>query len=134
MIQMVKPTTVGSADPVGLDADAPPSSRDAIIDMTRAGVVTSWNPPAVLLYGYLEEHIVGRAANLLCPVKGRAREAKILKRIFAGGGTERFEADRVCKDGSVVRVSLIMAPVLGEAGAITAVTTASWRVGGGADD
>ena len=127
---MVKPTTVGSADPVGLDADAPPSSRDAIIDMTRAGVVTSWNPPAVLLYGYLEEDMVGRAANLLCPVKGRAREVKILRRILADGGTERFEADRVCKDGSVVTVSLIMAPILGEAGAVTGVTTASWRVGG----
>jgi PAS domain S-box-containing protein len=136
MIYMVKPTRVGSADPVGLppDADAHPSSRDAIIDITRAGVVSSWNPPAVLLYGYLEEAMVGRAADLFCPAKGRAREAKILRRILADGGTERFEADRVCKDGSVVRVSLIMAPVLGEAGAITGVTTASWRVGGGVHD
>jgi PAS domain S-box-containing protein len=130
MIQMVKPTTVGSADPVGLHADAPPSSRDAIIDMTRAGIVTSWNPAAVLLYGYLEEDMVGRAGNLLCPPKGRAREAKNLRRILADGGTERFEADRVCKDGSVVRVSLIMAPILGEAGAVTGLTTASWTVGG----
>jgi PAS domain S-box-containing protein len=134
MIRMVKPTRVGSADPVGLapdaDAAARPSSRDAIIDITRAGIVSSWNAPAVLLYGYLEEDMVGRAANLFCPVKGRAGEAKILRRILTDGGTERFEADRVCKDGSVVRVSLIMAPILGEAGAITGVTTASWNVGG----
>jgi hypothetical protein len=138
MIHMVKPARVGSADQVGLPPDAAaeahPSSRDAIIDITRAGVVSSWNPAAVLLYGYLEEDMVGRAANLLCPAKGRAREAKILRRILADGGTERFEADRVCKDGSVVRVSLIMAPILGEAGAITGVTTASWRVGGGVQD
>jgi PAS domain S-box-containing protein len=136
MIHMVKPTSVGSADLVGLppDADAHPSSRDAIIDITRAGVVSSWNPPAVLLYGYLEEAMVGRAADLFCPAKGRAREAKILRRILADGGTERFEADRVCKDGSVVSVSLIMAPILGEAGAITGVTTASWKVGGGVHD
>jgi PAS domain S-box-containing protein len=136
MILMVKPTRAGSADPVGLppDADAHPSPRDAIIDVTRAGVVSSWNPPAVLLYGYLKEDMVGRAANLLCPVKGRVREAKILKRILAGGGTERFEADRVCKDGAVIRVSLIMAAILGEAGAITAVTTTSWRVGGEVHD
>jgi hypothetical protein len=138
MIHMVKPARVGSADQVGLPPDAAaeahPSSRDAIIDITRAGVVSSWNPAAVLLYGYLEEDMAGRAANLLCPAKGRAREAKILRRILADGGTERFEADRVCKDGSVVRVSLIMAPILGEAGAITGVTTASWRVGGGVQD
>jgi PAS domain S-box-containing protein len=129
MIQMVKPTTAGSADSAVPDADARPSSRDAVIGITRAGVVSAWNAPAVLLYGYLEEDMVGRAANLLCPVKGRAREAKIMRRILADGGTERFEADRVCKDGSVLRVSVIMAPVLGEAGAITGVTTASWRVG-----
>src|SRR3984885_13238478 len=129
MIQMVKPTTAGSAYSAVPDAAARPSSRDAIIDVTPAGVVSAWNAPAVLLYGYLEEDMVGRAANLLCPVKGRAREAKILRRILADGGTERFETDRVCKDGSVLRVSLIMAPVLGEAGAITGVTTASWRVG-----
>jgi PAS domain S-box-containing protein len=129
MIQMVKPTTAGSADSAVPDADARPSSRDAVIGITRAGVVSAWNAPAVLLYGYLEEDMVGRAANLLCPVKGRAREAKIMRRILADGGTERFEADRVCKDGSVLRVSVIMAPVLGEAGAVTGVTTASWRVG-----
>jgi two-component system cell cycle sensor histidine kinase/response regulator CckA len=130
MIQMVKPTTVGSADSVGLDGDSRPSSRDAIIDITPAGIVSAWNAPAVLLYGYLEEDMVGHAATLLCPAKGRAREAKILRRILADGGTERFEADRVCKDGSVLRVSLIMAPILGDADAITGITTASWRVGG----
>src|ERR1700691_4108891 len=110
MICMGKPTRAGSADPVGLppdaDAEAHPSSRDAIIDITRAGAVSSWNPPAVLLYGYLEEDMVGRAANLLCPAKGRAGEAKILRRILAGGGTERFEADGVGKEGTGGRVAL----------------------------
>jgi PAS domain S-box-containing protein len=138
MIHMVKPTRVGSADPVGLppvaDTDTHPSSRDAIIDMTPAGEVSSWNSPAVLLYGYLEEAMVGRAANLLCPAEARTHEANTLRRILAGGETERFEADRVCKDGSVVRVSLIMAPIRDEAGAVTGVTTASWRVGEGVHD
>src|ERR1700733_15805730 len=129
MIQMVKPTTAGSAYSAVPDADARPSSRDAVIDITPAGVVSAWNAPAVLLYGYLEEDMVGRVANLLCPVKERAREAKILRRILADGGTERFETDRVCKDGSVLRGSLIMAPVLGEAGGGPGGATGSW--GGG---
>jgi PAS domain S-box-containing protein len=119
-----------SLESAGLPPDAGPSSRDAIIDITRAGIVSSWNPPAVLLYGHLEEDMVGRAADVLCRLKDRPHEAKILRRVLAGEGTERSEVVRVCKDGSVVRVSLTVVPVVGEAGVITGVTTASWKVGG----
>ncbi len=124
---MVEPTGPSSAERAELAA---PSSRDAIIDITQAGIVNSWNPPAVLLYGYLAEDMVGRAADVLCPLEERDHEADVLRRILAGGGTERFETDRVGKDGSVVRVSLTVAPIVGQAGAITGVTTTSWKVGG----
>ena len=139
MIHMVKPTRLSSAEQAELAADAKqaaraadakPSSRDAIIGITRAGIVSSWNPPAVLLYGYLEEEIVGRAADVICPPDARAHEAKILQRIIAGGAVERFEADRVCKDGTTVKVSLTLAPIVSGAGAITGATMVSWKVGG----
>jgi two-component system cell cycle sensor histidine kinase/response regulator CckA len=139
MIHMVKPTRLSSAEQAGLAADAEqaaraadakPSSRDAIIHITRAGIVSSWNPPAVLLYGYLEGEIVGRAADVICPPDVRASEAEVLRRIIAGGATERYEADRVCKDGTAVKVSLTAAPMVSKAGAITGVTTVSWKVGG----
>jgi two-component system cell cycle sensor histidine kinase/response regulator CckA len=123
---MVEPTGHGSA---ALAADARPSSRDAIMSMTRAGVVSSWNPPAVLLYGYLAEDILGRAAEVLCPPRERAREAEALRRILAGGPAERFDAHRVCKDGTVASVSLTVAPIVDRAGTVTGVTTVSWKAG-----
>ena len=111
-------------------ADAVPASRHAIIDMTQAGMVTSWNPAAVLLYGYLEEEIVGRGANVLVPAGGQAAEAEILHRVTGGGQAERYEADRVCKDGTLITVSLTAAPVLDAGGAVVGVSVASWKAGG----
>jgi PAS domain S-box-containing protein len=127
---MVESMGPSFAEQAALMADAEPSSRDAIMHMTRAGIVSSWNAPAVLLYGYLTEAMVGRAADVLYPPETRAHEAEILQRILAGGQTERLEADRVCKDGTMVTVSLTMAPILDKAGAIIGVTTVSWKVGG----
>jgi PAS domain S-box-containing protein len=126
---MVTPMTHGSTPQVARADDAEPSSRDAVMNTTRAGIVNSWNPPAVLLYGYLVEDIVGRAGDVLCPAKERAREAETLQRILAGGPAERFDADRVCKDGTVASVSLTVAPIVDETGAITGVTTVSWKSG-----
>jgi two-component system cell cycle sensor histidine kinase/response regulator CckA len=96
---------------------------------TRAGIVSSWNPPAVLLYGYLAEDILGRAAEVLCPPQERTREAEALQRILAGGPAERFDTDRVCKDGTVASVSLTVAPIVDRAGTVTGVTTVSWKAG-----
>jgi len=110
-------------------ADAEPSSRDAIMSTTPDGLVSSWNSPAVLLYGYLGEDIVGRAADVLCPRQERAQSAEALQRVLAGGPVERFDADRVCKDGTVVGVSLTVAPIVDEAGTITGVITVSWKAG-----
>ena len=117
------------AEQMALAADAEPSSRDAIMSTTRAGIVSSWNPPAVLLYGYLAEDIVGRAADVLWPPEKRAQEAETLQRVLAGGPAERFDAERVCKDGTVAGVSLTVTPIVDEAGTITGVTTVSWKAG-----
>jgi two-component system cell cycle sensor histidine kinase/response regulator CckA len=125
---MVKPKSHGSAahvEQVVLAANAEPSSRDAIVSTTRAGIVSSWNPPAVLLYGYLAADIVGRAADVLCPRQDRTREAAILQRVLAGGPAERFDADRVCKDGTMASVSLTVTPIVDEAGTVTGVITMS---------
>jgi signal transduction histidine kinase/CheY-like chemotaxis protein len=65
---------------------------------------------------------------VLCPAEGRGDEAAVLQRVIAAGRIERYEADRVCKDLTVIPVSVTAAPVLGPAGAIAGVTTVSWQV------
>jgi PAS domain S-box-containing protein len=118
-------------EPAGRESDAAVTTPEhAIIDMTQTGIVTSWNPAAALLYGYLEEEIVGRGADVLCPAGRRAEEAAVLRRVTAGGWTERYEADRVCKDSTVVTVWVTTAPIISRAGAVVGVSAVSWKVGG----
>jgi PAS domain S-box-containing protein len=97
--------------------------------MTQAGIVTSWNPAAALLYGYLAEEMVGRGADVLYPEGRRAGEAAVLRRVTANGRAERCEADRVCKDTTVVTVSVTTTPIISRGGAVAGVREVSWKAG-----
>ncbi len=127
---MAKPSEQPQAA-VGHAGLAPSSQvlgQHAIIDMTPGGTVTGWNPAAVLLYGYQVNEILGRAADVLCLPQGRAVEADIMHRVLTDRRTERYEAARVCKDGTVIRVSVTAAPIVSAAGDITGATVVSWKV------
>jgi PAS domain S-box-containing protein len=92
-------------------------SDDAIIGSTLGGIVTSWNPAAERLYGYSCEEIVGKSGNLLAP-EGRASQmSDVLVRVRDGETVERLETTLVRKDGTVVPVSLTVAPIRDEDGA-----------------
>ena len=101
------------------------STHDAIIGMTRQGVITSWNPAAAQLYGYAAEEIVGRAARLLCPEDAHPAEAEALRRIAEGEEVKQYRTQRRRKDGTVIAISLTALPVAGPAGGIVSVTTVS---------
>ena len=117
--------------PAGQDSGAAvPSSEPAIVEVTRSGVVTSWNPSAVLLYGYREEEIVGRRADVLYPADRQSEQAAVLRRVATAGRSERYETDLVRKDGTPVAVSLTMAPIASPAGDIIGVRAASWELSG----
>jgi PAS domain S-box-containing protein len=121
---MVQPTGNGhtAARRAGIVPLIGTRSQHTVIEITGTGIVSSWNPAAVLLYGYPAEEIVGHPANVLCPPEARAGEAAVLQRITAGGRAERYEADRVRKDGTRIRVSLTAEPVTSPAGVIVGVT------------
>src|ERR1700691_112564 len=108
MIHMAEPMgrRQVAAARAGLALAPGPAPRHAIIELTPAGVVTSANLAAVLLYGYPAAELAGSRVDVLCPPERRAVEAEILRQIIAEGLTERYEADRVRKDGKVVTVSL----------------------------
>jgi two-component system cell cycle sensor histidine kinase/response regulator CckA len=127
---MVKPTGDGRST-ASRAAPAPATgtpSQPAVIEMTGIGVVSGWNPAATLLYSYADEEILGHSADALCPPEGRAAEAAVRRRIIAGGRPEQYEADRVRKDGTRIRVSLTAGPVTSPAGVIVGVTATSWRI------
>jgi len=93
-------------------------SDDAFIGSTLEGIITSWNPAAVRMYGYSRQEIIGRSGNLLAP-KDRADEFLDTVAMVKGGkAVEHFETTRIRKDGSMVPVSLTVAPMRDEDGVI----------------
>jgi diguanylate cyclase (GGDEF)-like protein/PAS domain S-box-containing protein len=87
------------------------SSQDAIISADCDGVITVWNPGAERLYGYAASEAIGQPVRLLIPSARRVEERTVLGRALAGEQVEHYQTERVCKDGSVVIVSLSISPI-----------------------
>jgi PAS domain S-box-containing protein len=99
------------------------NSGDAIIGKTTDGIITSWNPAAERMYGYLSEEIIGRSIEVLSPQDRADEMTAILHRVRQGWDVGNFETSRVCKDGTVVLVSLSVSPIRDRDGAIVGAST-----------
>jgi PAS domain S-box-containing protein len=98
-------------------------SDDAIIGATLKGIITSWNPAAERMYGYSSKEIIGKSGSLL-RAEGRADETNdVLARVKAGQHLEHLETMRVRKDGTVFPVSITVAPIRDEDGAIVGASS-----------
>jgi PAS domain S-box-containing protein len=94
------------------------SSDDAIASKTLDGIVTSWNPAAMRLFGYQPAEIVGKPVTIIIPPELHAEESEILARLRQGERIEHYETVRVAKDGRRIDVSLTVSPIRGEDGDI----------------
>ena len=94
------------------------SSDDAIASKTLEGIVTSWNPGAMRLFGYEPQEIIGRPITTIIPPELHAEEFEVLRRLRRGERIDHFETVRVAKDGRRVDISLTVSPVRDEDGVI----------------
>ena len=94
------------------------SSDDAIASKTLDGIVTSWNPAAVRLFGYMPAEIVGKPITTVIPPELHSEEVEILARLRRGERIEHYETVRVAKDGRRIDISLTISPIRGEDGTI----------------
>lgn len=94
------------------------SSEDAIISKTLAGIITSWNPGAERVFGYTAAEAIGQSVRMLIPAHLLTQEEAILERLRYGQSTQHLEAVRRRKDGTLIDVSLSMAPIRGDDGTI----------------
>jgi len=98
------------------------NSSDAIIGETLKGIVTSWNPAAERMYGYSSKEIVGKFIHMLNPADRTGEVRSILAKVKAGQSVEHFATTRVRKDGTRFPVSLNVAPIHEEDGAVVGAT------------
>lgn len=94
------------------------SSNEAILSTDLEMRITSWNGGAEKLYGYVAEEVIGELVTILVPNDRSAEEAAIIDQIRSGHEVLPHETIRKRKDGSLVEVSLAVAPVYDESGQV----------------
>jgi diguanylate cyclase (GGDEF)-like protein/PAS domain S-box-containing protein len=86
-------------------------SQDAIFSKDRKGLITVWNRGAQRLYGYTSAEVIGQPVSLLIPPDHGGEDREILRRVLSGEHVEDYQTERLCKDGSLVTVSLAVSPI-----------------------
>jgi PAS domain S-box-containing protein len=107
------------------------ASHDAIVSLSPAGVVETWNPAAADLYGYTSEEIIGSQGEVLVALERRDAENAVWNSAIKGEPVEEYGADWVAKDGSSVAVTTTTTAIFDEAGSIVGVLIVSRRRPGG---
>ena len=85
------------------------SSQDAIISITLAGLITSWNDAAQGIYGYSESETLGRHISMLLPEGQADPTTEIMDQVSAGEAAS-FEATRRRKDGRLIDIATTISP------------------------
>jgi PAS domain S-box-containing protein len=99
------------------------SSEDAIIAKTLDGNITAWNSGAERIYGYSAEEVLGRSITLLNPPDRPNEIPQILAMVKQGKGLNRYETERIRKDGRRLCVSASVSPIRDHQGNIVGAST-----------
>jgi PAS domain S-box-containing protein len=94
------------------------SSDDAVISKTLTGEITTWNPGAERMYGYLAAEAIGQNIAILVPEDRRAELAAVLDEAAAGRSVRNLATIRRRRNGTDVEVSVTVSPILDEAGTV----------------
>lgn len=98
------------------------ASSDAIVSCTPAGIMTSWNRGAEVIFGYRADEVIGRPAEdflrAVNPEGERDREI-LYRQALAGTAPRRsLQAVKSRKDGSLVTLSSVICSLLDENGEV----------------
>ncbi|MEZ6047407.1 MAG: chemotaxis protein CheB [Planctomycetaceae bacterium] len=93
-------------------------SDDAILRLSNDGIVTTWNAGAEKLFGFSRDEITGQPITLIVPENFQREAQVILQQAINGTSVDRFETQRICKDGTVIDVSLTLSPIRNDSGKV----------------
>ena len=86
-------------------------SDDAIISQTLAGIITSWNKAAEIIYGYTAAEAIGQHISMHIPPEHLHEIPDLLARIDRGERIVHHETIRRRKSGDDINVSLTISPI-----------------------
>jgi PAS domain S-box-containing protein len=99
------------------------SSEDAIVGKSLDGTITSWNEGAEVMYGYTEEEVKGQPITILNPPDRPNEIPQLLEIVKQGKGINRYETERVRKDGRRLYVSASVSPIRDYEGKVIGAST-----------
>jgi len=105
------------------------SSSEAIISKTLEGTVKSWNRAAEKIFGYSAEEMIGQSIRLLIPSERQAEEDAILDKISRAEMISNYETVRLCRDGSMIDVSVNVSPIFDGAGKVIGASKIAHDIG-----
>jgi PAS domain S-box-containing protein len=97
-------------------------SDDAIVTKDLNGIIRSWNRSAERMFGYTAEEAVGKSIRMIIPAELQGEEDTVLARLRAGESIDHYETRRQRKDGSEIRISLSVSPILNDKGTVVGAT------------
>jgi PAS domain S-box-containing protein len=111
-------------EPLAILASIVENSEEAIIGKSLGGTITSWNFGAERIYGYEAAEVLGQNVySLLIPTDRRKEIQGTLNAISRGVRVNRFQTQRLRKDGKLIDVSLTIAPIKDAQGRLTGASS-----------
>lgn len=98
------------------------STPDAIFSENADGIITTWNRGAEKVFGYAAPEVIGRPGNILDTPGCRKQQAEIWAQLGAGEALEQYEIDQRRRDGTIIPVSITIAPIRDVTGAVTGIS------------
>ncbi|MDX6516224.1 MAG: two-component system, cell cycle sensor histidine kinase and response regulator CckA, partial [Gaiellaceae bacterium] len=92
----------------------------AIVELDLHGCVKLWNHAAERTFGWLRAEVIGTPYPVV-PPDGKSDFAGMVATLKANGGHAHLEADRVHKDGSLLRCEIYGAAIRNDLGEITSL-------------
>jgi PAS domain S-box-containing protein len=99
------------------------SSEDAIMSLDGDLRITTWNHGAENVYGYSSEEILGRPSDVLIPADATPESRGLREQAVAGGKVQRYETQRLHRDGSLIDVAITAFAQTDSAGDPAGMTT-----------
>jgi PAS domain S-box-containing protein len=99
------------------------SSEDAIVGKSLDGTIISWNKGAEMMYGYTADEVKGRPSAILYPPDSLNEISQLLDIVKDGKGLNRYETERIRKDGRRLYVSASVSPIRDHEGRLVGIST-----------
>ncbi len=87
------------------------SSQDALVSTDAVGTIETWNPSAETLLGFTAEAMIGQSISRVIPPDRAQEYADQVIRALAGASSS-IDTERAHYDGSLIEVSVMVAPIM----------------------